>query len=74
MNGEADENRITDQKILADGFAYVFNPSAKADDIPVVWEQIGSMIAEINAVSQNTLNGEPAPELKETGENDEEQL
>ena len=78
VNGEADENRITDQKILADGFAYVFNPSAKADDIPVVWEQIGSMIAEINAVSQNQnqtdLPDEPAPEFKETGVNDEEQL
>ena len=58
VDSDTDENRITDQKILSDGFAYIFNPSAKADDIPGIWEQIGSSIAEINSmdrIENNTI-------------------
>ena len=51
VNNSADENWLTDQMILADGFNYVFNPSAKPEDIAGIWEQIGSIIAEINEVN-----------------------
>lgn len=57
VDSDADENRLTDQRILSDGFAYIFNPSAKPENIPGIWEQIGSSIAEINSVdsvSENT--------------------
>ena len=69
-NSDTDENWLTDQRILSDGFAYIFNPSAKPEDIPDIWEQIGSLIAEINSVNNlsQSSNGEG---LKETGENNE---
>lgn len=51
VNSGSDENWLTDQRILSDGFAYIFNPSAKAEDIPGIWEQIGNSIAEISTVS-----------------------
>ena len=57
VNNDADENWLTDQMILSDGFAYIFNLSAKAEDIPGIWEQIGTSIAEINAVSTVSENG-----------------
>ena len=69
--GDAGPDRVTDQKIVADGFGYVFNPSAKADDIPGIWEQIGSVIAEISAVSRQQ---EAAPDGEtESGVMNEEQ-
>ncbi len=72
VNSEADENRITDMLILSDGFAYVFNPSAKPESIPDIWEQIGSAIAEVNDVNQ--LSETPVPESSnQTGVNDETQ-
>ena len=51
INIDADENWLTDQLILSDGFAYIFNPSVNAEDIAGIWEQIGSSIAEVSAVS-----------------------
>ena len=72
VNSEADENRITDLLILSDGFAYVFNPSAKPESIPDIWEQIGSAIAEVNGVNQ--LSEAPVSEnSNQTGVNDETQ-
>lgn len=73
VNRDADENWMTDQRILSDGFAYIFNPSATAEDIPNIWEQIGNSIAEINAVSGGS--GEPEPdEGTAAGEKNENQL
>ena len=59
VNRDADEHWLTDQRILSDGFAYIFNLSVTADDIPTIWDQIGSSIAEINAVSGNTVEMDP---------------
>ena len=56
VDSDTDENRLTDRKILSDGFAYIFNPSAKPDDIPGIWEQIGASIAEINSVDSVSGN------------------
>lgn len=70
VNNEADENWLTDERILSDGFAYIFNPSAKPEDIPGIWEQIGSLIAEINSVN-NLSQSNTGEGLKETGENNE---
>ncbi len=63
VNNNADENWLTDQMILADGFNYVFNPSAKPEDIAGIWEQIGTIIAEINEV--NNLETKTAVEKQE---------
>ena len=60
VGSDADENWLTDQRILSDGFAYIFNPSAKPEDIPGIWEQIGDLIAEIESV--NSLSGAEIPE------------
>lgn len=51
LKNDADANWITDMLILSDGFGYIFNPSAKPEDIPQIWEQIGSLIAEVNDVN-----------------------
>lgn len=51
VNSDADGNWLTDQLILSDGFNYIFNPSAKPEDIPEIWEQIGSLIAEVDSVN-----------------------
>ena len=72
VSSDADENRITDLLILSDGFAYVFNPSAKPENIPEIWGQIGSAIAEVNDVNQ--LSETSASESSnQTGVNDETQ-
>ncbi len=68
VNRDADDHWLTDQRILADGFAYIFNLSATAEDIPNIWDQIGSSIAEINAVSGNSGSTEP-DEGAASGEN-----
>ena len=70
VNPEADANWLTDQRILSDGFAYVFNPSAKPEDIPEIWGQIGGLIAEINSVNNlpETIISE---ESNQKGVNDE---
>ncbi len=68
VNSDADEHWLTDQRILSDGFAYIFNLSVTAEDIPDIWEQIGSSIAEINAVPGSS--DEPNPvEGTATGDN-----
>ncbi len=59
---DADEHWLTDQRILSDGFAYIFNLSVTAEDIPGIWDQIGSSIAEINAVSGKSEVPEPVEE------------
>jgi ABC-type glycerol-3-phosphate transport system substrate-binding protein len=51
IKSEADENWLTDQRILSDGFAYIFNPSAKPENIPEIWEQIGALITEVESVN-----------------------
>lgn len=60
VSNDADENWLTDQLILADGFNYIFNPSAKPENIPEIWEQIGDIIAEINEV--NNLSSQAGTE------------
>ncbi len=70
VNSDADENWLTDQRILSDGFAYIFNPSAKAEDIPGIWDQIGMSIAEINAVSAASEH-EASEIMSDTGGNNE---
>ena len=50
-NSDNGGNWLTDQRILSDGFAYIFNPSAKPEDIADIWEQIGSIIAEVDSVN-----------------------
>ncbi len=68
VNSGADENWLTDRLILSDGFAYIFNLSATSADIPNIWEQIGSSIAEISAVS----SGETAAAAEgESNENEQ---
>ncbi len=47
----ADENWTQDRLILSDGFGYIFNPSMTSENIPNIWEQIGSSIAEISTVT-----------------------
>lgn len=71
VNNEADGNWLTDQMILSDGFNYIFNPSAKPEDIPGIWEQIGSLIAEIHSV--NNLSENSVPESNIEGVNNETQ-
>ena len=56
VNNNADENWLTSRMILSDGFSYVFNPSAKPEDIPEIWKQIGDVIDEINSVNNNSEN------------------
>lgn len=58
VNSDAGGNWLTDQLILSDGFNYIFNPSAKPEDIPEIWEQIGSLIEEIDSV--NHLSESPS--------------
>ena len=65
---DADGHWLTDQRILSDGFAYIFNLSVTAEDIPNIWDQIGSSIAEINAVSGSSEVSGP-DEGTATGEN-----
>lgn len=65
VNSSADENWTQDQLILSDGFAYIFNPSTAAEDIPNIWEQIGSSIAEISTVTGGS------PSAASEGENHE---
>lgn len=54
VNNDADANWLTDQLILSDGFAYIFNPSVSAEGIAGIWEQIGSSISEVSAVTAGT--------------------
>ena len=68
---DADENWLTDQLILSDGFAYIFNPSVNAEDIAGIWDQIGSSIAEVSAVS-DTIETERAETTSTQGGNDEQ--
>ena len=70
VNSDADENWLTDQRILSDGFAYIFNLSAKAEDIAGIWDQIGSSIAEISTVNSSPESGQSG-EITETGGNNE---
>ena len=71
VNNDADENWLTDQLILSDGFAYIFNPSVNAEDIAGIWEQIGSSIAEVSAVS-DTIETEQTETISTQGGNDEQ--
>lgn len=71
VNNDADGNWLTDQLILSDGFAYIFNPSVKAEDIAGIWDQIGSSIAEVSAVS-NTIEIDKAEATTAQGGNDEQ--
>lgn len=64
VNNDADGNWLTDQLILADGFAYIFNPSVKAEDIAGIWEQIGSAISEVSSIS----NGSGSTDIEYTNE------
>ena len=72
VSNDADENWITDQRILSDGFAYIFNPSANPEIIPEIWEQIGSIIAEVNSVN-HLSEGDNSESTNTTGVNDETQ-
>lgn len=66
----SDGNWLSDRLILSDGFAYIFNPAATADSIPLIWEQIGEAIAETNSVT--SASGRSQPEnTSETGGKDE---
>ena len=72
VNSDADENWLTDQRILSDGFAYIFNLSASAEDIPGIWDQIGNSIAEISSAA--SLSETMVPEnINNTGGNYETQ-
>ena len=51
VNNDADENWITDKLVFSDGFAYIFNPSALPENIPEIWNQIGTVINEINSLN-----------------------
>ena len=70
VNNDADENWLTDQLILSDGFAYIFNPSVNAEDIAGIWDQIGSSIAEVSEVS-NTIDIDKEEKSIVPGGNDE---
>lgn len=71
VNNDADENWLTDQLILSDGFAYIFNPSVNAEGIAGIWDQIGSSIAEVSAVS-DTIEIEKTETTTAQGGNDEQ--
>ena len=68
VSNDADENWLTDQRILSDGFDYIFNPSSRQEDIPGIWEQIGSIIAEINSIN-DLSESSTSEEIIETGGN-----
>ena len=71
VDNDADENWLTDQLILSDGFAYIFNPSVSAEDIAGIWDQIGSSIAEVSAVS-DAIEIDKAEAATAQGGNDEQ--
>ena len=71
VNNDADENWLTDQLILSDGFAYIFNPSVNAEGIAGIWDQIGSSIAEVSAVS-STIEIDKEETIIIPGGNDEQ--
>ena len=70
VNPDADANWLTDQRILSDGFAYIFNPSANPEQIPEIWNQIGDLFAEINSVN-NLPESTNSEDNNQKGVNDE---